>query len=134
MDDVFLMEPSQPPHHLDSHPLDELWGDVYERMILHIFLEGQMIGWFHLDTENPLLVINMRGHGRQDVGHPIRPSPSSLWSSKFMRRRLSGVWGQDFLATHPPTEAVPRRTLKTLRVQEPAALSIHGNAQMYHNE
>ena len=75
LEDVLAVQASQPPQHLESHPQDKLWGDVDERVILDVLLQRQVIGRLHIDTENPLLVINMRAEGPEDIGHPILPSP-----------------------------------------------------------
>ena len=75
VEDVLAVQPSQPPHHLESQPLDKLWGDVDERVILDVLLQTQVICRLHIDTDDPLLIIDMRGEGPGDVGHPILSSP-----------------------------------------------------------
>ena len=50
VEDVLAVQASQSPHHLESHPLDQLWGDVVERVGLDLLLHSQVIGRLHIDT------------------------------------------------------------------------------------
>ena len=70
-----------------------------------------------LQDEVPLRRQALVERAQRTLGTRSFRAPSSRCRSKFMRLRLSGVCGQDFLAAHPPREAVPVSPMKTLHVQ-----------------
>ena len=75
VEDMPPMHPSQPPRRLESHPLNKLWGDVIEWVVVDILLESQAVGPLHVEAQNPLWIVDMCGEGPEAIGHPILPSP-----------------------------------------------------------
>ena len=69
------MQTSQAPRQLDSHPLEKLKGDVVERVIHNLLLQSQEVGRLLVEAENALLVIDLCGDGREDIGPTILQSP-----------------------------------------------------------